>query len=1301
MKNVLFTHGIVRAFAVIAVLFGSFAIADAAENGADIWQTFILNGDTGGALESFKKAVETDPTDALAHAGLGILGPSRGGDEDALESFLNALQHGRSDPEAALYLFKAMDLVSSPADYETALKRLESVLESGEIAGHFKPLLQFSRARLLQRLGRWDEGGEGFRGLGFITKFWYCGPFDNAEKGGHNQIFGPEENLDLNATYPGRLRTVGWRPIPVAPYDGYINLHSFIAPSQESTAYLATSIDSANAQKCKIDIGHAGALKVWLNGTQIVGVDRYHDVQPDQVVLDSRLKAGTNTLLLKVSSTETGKYGVYVRVVPENPESLSIDSPMTVSELPDLTAHTPVSDVEAPLGVNHEPVSLRQLQAKGKASGTKPYRHLFYALLLQRWQVTDEHDQSVATLLTQLNTICPKNPVVLRTLGGAEKQENRQRLAFTQALDVDPDDRASFLELLKYYRKSPYATKGYDLIREWGKERDIPVSARLEQARMLTHSGLQEAAIDLLRSVEGDLGAEGKRLLYRWNSSRMTDDDKKTALETILKDDARNANTIHDLRKLALRRGDETALAELLVAEHRINPFSITGLIDIALYRQGRNEFERSLTVLKQALAVSPDDFEAHRLSAIAHHQLERDEEAIQELKLALTVRPSDPWALDYMEYLKPDEETYASPYLKEWKEIDIPETLDLSKANFVTLLDQRIVRVHQNGNASETVRQAIKILTDTGIRYQQVRGIYYEGDSEIIRINRARVWKPDGTFYDAPAAQHRSASSAADASQLVYQDYRVAVLQFQALEKGSVLELEYEKEDRGENVYADYFGDQYFIGSDYYEPTVVSEYVLIAPESREFYWKYIPPHYPASVKSEHVVLKAEPELTVSGSEKTYHWTFGHLPTIPREPLMPYSSEVLPYLKISTFQTWQEMTEWYWNLVRDQIIPGPVVKNQLKQVIAEYREKNGFSEDQELSDWDKVRAVNAFVNTGVRYLGLEFGIQGYRPRKVNEICNTKYGDCKDKAVLAMVMLGELGIKAHQIIIRTTSRGEIDYELPMLGIFNHSIYYIPDLDGKEYWVDGTATFFDAKELPSGDAGANTLIVLPDGDSFFKRVPHSKPEENGGVYTTLLKLDTDGNAKGYRAADFRGLYNPMVRRTYENKAKAKEVVDRSLVGTYPGAQSSNIELSDLDNYATSERIYYELEVPQFGAKQGNRLAIPTTFFAMPFSKSFAHLSKREFDLVLNYPWARTNRFTLELPQEPETIVIPEDRELKGEFGSYIRKIERQGNKIEIREDFIFRPVRVHKEKYQDFREFCRLADLYQDEKISVVF
>ena len=1029
-------------------------------------------------------------------------------------------------------------------------------------------------------------------------------------------------------------------------------------------------------------------------------MNRYHSPLPDQVNVEQYLEAGENTLMLKVSSGEQGKFGVYARLRLDEAGNVHPVAPTAGGTLPGLAEHTPAAGQTLDDNFSEEPIVLQQLKALGESLLAEPHHHLFYALLIQEMDVADENDHSANTMLSRLSQLYPDNPFLIRLLGESEQQENRQRLAYQRALEIDPSDQAAFLDLLDYYRNSPYATKGFELYHDWKANQTVSMDMMAEYAQMLQGQSLSEEAIQVLRSIPADeRSSYGEWLLYQYESSVLSDAEQAQRLQQILDHNAMHAEALAALSRLALRRHDLETYRQLLVHGRRIQPFSVKGELDLALFQQTEGDYQASLDTLNQVLQVCPSHFEAHRLAAVAYHALERDDEAMANLQAALSSQPSNPWCLEYMEFLQPEGENYATPYLKDWHDVAVPDNLDLSKANYLALLNQRILKVHPNGNSSEWVREAVRILTDTGVRYQQTRVIDLESDSEELRILRARVWKPDGTFYDAPRPEYRDASPSGGAGATVYMDYKLAVIRFPALEKGSVIELEYEKKQKTENIYADYFGDMVFMGDQYFEPSVYRDYVLITPQNRNFYWKFTDPHYPESVRTDGTELPKDPEITENGAERVFHWTGNNLPSIPIEPLMPSPSEILPYITVSTFPSWSDLMAWYWNLVQDQLKSGTVVKQQVEKVLADYRQQKGYGPEQALNQWDIVRAINAYINTQVRYLGLEFGIHGYKPHKVDEICNAQYGDCKDKATLAVAMLKEAGIDANMVLLRTTDNGDVDYDIPVFrGYFNHMIYYVPDLDGRPYWIDGTATYFDALELPSGDSGANSLILKPGGGYEFKRIPHSSTDSNGGVYTTVLTLDPDGNAQGYRYSEFRGLYNPMVRRSYENPAKAKELIDRSLASRFPGAESANIQLSDMDDYSTTERVSYDVKVPSFAMKQENQLLVPVTIFPESMSQRYATVSKREYDLILNYPWTRNNGQTITVPKDWSHLQLPPDRSLETPFGSYKRTGEWKNGEITIKEELILHSVRVAKEDYQGFRDFCRLVDQYQEEKVT---
>ena len=128
---------------------------------------------------------------------------------------------------------------------------------------------------------------------------------------------------------------------------------------------------------------------------------------------------------------------------------------------------------------------------------------------------------------------------------------------------------------------------------------------------------------------------------------------------------------------------------------------------------------------------------------------------------------------------------------------------------------------------------------------------------------------------------------------------------------------------------------------------------------------------------------------------------------------MPGMTEVLPYLHVSTYKSWNDVGRWWWGLVHDQLY----ADDHLKRVVAQL--KQGAKDEREL-----VERVYGWVIENTRYVALEFGIHGFLPYRVPEVVRRGFGDCKDKASLIYTMLREAGVDARLVLVRTRRNGAI-------------------------------------------------------------------------------------------------------------------------------------------------------------------------------------------------------------------------------------------------------------------------------------
>ena len=141
---------------------------------------------------------------------------------------------------------------------------------------------------------------------------WHAaGPF-TAEHGNlaFYQIYEPETKpVNTGNTFEVDGKTIKWEQ-----QTHWVDeqVHNDIV-GENSATYLFRNISSVTQQKAVLHIGSNDALKVWMNGTELLAKNVQRDAAADQEQVQVQLKPGNNTLLLKVVNY-SGPSGFYFRM---------------------------------------------------------------------------------------------------------------------------------------------------------------------------------------------------------------------------------------------------------------------------------------------------------------------------------------------------------------------------------------------------------------------------------------------------------------------------------------------------------------------------------------------------------------------------------------------------------------------------------------------------------------------------------------------------------------------------------------------------------------------------------------------------------------------------------------------------------------------------------------------------------------------------------------------------------------------------------------------------------------------------
>ncbi len=170
---------------------------------------------------------------------------------------------------------------------------LSGAIDDDQVKAIVKPLRELGQTVDLQKH------------FGFVTEWHLIGPFDNTDKKGFDIAYPPEQQIDLSAKYPGKMSDVAWERFETDDEYGVFNIAKKTAPHKGAVTYAYATFDSDKARNVELRLGTPNAWKLWVNGELAFARDEYHrGTQLDQYRVKSKLKMGTNTILLKICQNE-------------------------------------------------------------------------------------------------------------------------------------------------------------------------------------------------------------------------------------------------------------------------------------------------------------------------------------------------------------------------------------------------------------------------------------------------------------------------------------------------------------------------------------------------------------------------------------------------------------------------------------------------------------------------------------------------------------------------------------------------------------------------------------------------------------------------------------------------------------------------------------------------------------------------------------------------------------------------------------------------------------------------------------
>ena len=151
------------------------------------------------------------------------------------------------------------------------------------------------------------------REAGFVTHWWLIGPFPSRDRAAFGRTLPPEREVDLDGQVTADGRTLGWEPFRSADIQGVVDLAPLFDPREDVAVCAYAEVSVERAADVILKIGSDDGVVCWLNGERVHANNASRPVRVDEDAAEAKLKAGTNTILLKILQG-AGGWGFCLRI---------------------------------------------------------------------------------------------------------------------------------------------------------------------------------------------------------------------------------------------------------------------------------------------------------------------------------------------------------------------------------------------------------------------------------------------------------------------------------------------------------------------------------------------------------------------------------------------------------------------------------------------------------------------------------------------------------------------------------------------------------------------------------------------------------------------------------------------------------------------------------------------------------------------------------------------------------------------------------------------------------------------------
>jgi len=587
------------------------------------------------------------------------------------------------------------------------------------------------------------------------------------------------------------------------------------------------------------------------------------------------------------------------------------------------------------------------------------------------------------------------------------------------------------------------------------------------------------------------------------------------------------------------------------------------------------------------------------------------------------------------------------------------PSATDHPQAGAVILYCDEKIDVTVDNKEISTSQYLVKILNERGKEKYSEASVEYDSTFEKVELEYARTIKPDGSVVNVGSRHIRDVSKYLNFP--LYSNARVYIISFPEVAIGSVIEYKV-RVVRNQLINKKDVVLGYPLQS--LEPIAIANLTFSIPKARPLYVKVL------NEKYNNFKAELKPVIRESGGLTVYSWKFRDIPEIIPEPDMPPYNEINPSMLLSTFDSWEEVYKWWWELARDKMKPDDSISEKVRELT------RGRSTPRE-----KAEAIYNFCAQEIRYVAVEYGQAGYEPHAAGDIFRNKYGDCKDQAVLLVTMLKCAGLESWPLLISTRDYYNLSPDFPA-SLFNHCIAAVY-LDGGIVFMDPTAETCSFGDLPSGDQ-QRRIMLFKDTGHIILDTPLYPMEHNLLKQSYSIAVDESESISAQKSVWGIGAYGQRQRYwlLYTQPELIKNILKEKIQELTVGGMLGDYAIEGLKDLSRPIVLKYDFKGPEFFTAAGALRIMPQL---SSLDASLSAKDTRKYPIEFDMLDTQEMRYQISIPSGYKIKYMPKDIKEDSPWLRLCVGYEQKGGNINFLQKIELKERVIPEEKYPEFKAY----------------